>query len=145
MIFILTARHFKAHDSLKQFAESEAQKLTKYFDGITRVEVILSYDKPVSSIKTAEVIMHAKPHHDFKAKDSTNDFKLSIESAFNKVATQLKKYVDKLTDHHIAAKAADYMRNRTNNHTDYEEEQLNTEQTDQLHTEPHKEQTNQAK
>jgi len=118
MIFILTARHFKAHDTLKQFAEEEAQKLTKYYEGITRVEVILSYDKPVGSIKTAEVIVHAKPNHNFMSKDSTDDFKLSIETAFGKISTQIKKYKDKLTDHHIAAKAVNNLENNVNNHTD---------------------------
>jgi len=99
MIFLFTARHFKAHDSLKQFAEAEIQRPFRFFDGIIKAEVILSYDKPVGSIKNAEVIFHAVNNHTFKAKESTNDFKKSIESAVHKIETQIKKFKDKLNSH----------------------------------------------
>ena len=51
MTFIFTARHFKAHDSLKEFAEAESKKFTKFYDGIIKTEVILDYDKPENSLK----------------------------------------------------------------------------------------------
>lgn len=99
MSFILTARHFKAHDTLKEFAGAEAEKLNRIYDGIIKTEVILSYDKPTNSIKNAEVIVHAKNHHTFKATESSEDFHKSIEAAMEKIETQLKKFKDKLTDH----------------------------------------------
>jgi putative sigma-54 modulation protein len=99
MTFILTARHFKAQDTLKEFAEAEIQKITKFFDGIIRTELILSRDNGNNAGKTAEVIVHAKNHQTFTSKEMTEDFKLSIESAVNKVVTQIKKYKEKLTDH----------------------------------------------
>lgn len=98
MTFTLTARHFKAHDSIKEFARSEMDKITKFFDGIISTEVILSYDKPSNSIKNAEIIIHAK-NHIFTATESSEDFLKSIELAIIKVQTQIKKYKDKLTDH----------------------------------------------
>lgn len=99
MTFLFTARHFKAHDSLKQFAEAETQGLTRFYDGIIKAEVILSYDKPANSIKNAEVIVHAKSNHTFTSKGATDDFKKSIEAAIDKIETQIKKFKDKLTDH----------------------------------------------
>lgn len=99
MTFILTARHFKAHDSLKAFAESETEKIKKIFDGIIKTEVILSYDKPANSIKNAEIIVHAKNHQTFKSVESTDDFHKSIEAAMNKIQVQLRKFKDKITDH----------------------------------------------
>ena len=104
MIFLFTARHFKAHDSIKEFAKSHVEGLTKYYDGITKAEVILSYEKPVGSIKTAEIIVHAKGNHIFTAKESSDDFKKSFEAAMNKIETQIKKFKDKLTDHNGAKK-----------------------------------------
>lgn len=99
MTFILTARHFKAHDSLKQYAEAEIEKIKKIYDGIIKSEVILSYDKPTNSIKNAEVIIHAKNQKTFKASDSSDDFQKSIEMAMIKIQTQVKKFKDKITDH----------------------------------------------
>lgn len=99
MSFIFTARHFKAHDSLKEYAEEESKKYSKIYDGIIKTEVILSYDKPENSIKHAEVIVHAKNNHTFTAKDSSDDFQKSIEASMGKVETQIRKFKDKLTDH----------------------------------------------
>ncbi len=99
MSFIFTARHFKAHDSLKEYAEEESRKFAKIYDGIIKTEVILSFDKPENSIKNAEVIVHAKNNHTFTAKESTDDFMKSIIGSMDKVGTQIRKFKDKLTDH----------------------------------------------
>jgi putative sigma-54 modulation protein len=99
MSFIFTARHFKAHDSLRSFAEEESKKFSQIYDGIIKTEVILSYDKPENSIKHAEVIVHAKNNHTFTAKESSDDFMKSIVSSMEKVETQVRKFKDKLTDH----------------------------------------------
>ena len=108
MTFLFTARHFKAHDSLKEFAESETTKFAKYYDGIIKTEVILDFDKPENSVKTAEVIVHAKNNQTFIAKESSDDFKKSIEAAMGKIEIQVKKFKDKLTDHN-ADKAVKHM------------------------------------
>ncbi len=99
MSFIFTARHFKAHDSLREFAEEESKKFSKIYDGIIKTEVILSYDKPENSIKHAEVIVHAKNNHTFTAKESSEDFMKSILASMEKVEIQVRKFKDKLTDH----------------------------------------------
>lgn len=99
MSFIFTARHFKAHDSLREFAEEESKKFSKIYDGIIKTEVILSYDKPENSIKHAEVIVHAKNNHTFTAKESSEDFMKSILGSMEKVGIQIRKFKDKLTDH----------------------------------------------
>lgn len=99
MSFIFTARHFKAHDSLKEYAEEESMKFAKIYDGIIKTEVILSFDKPENSIKHAEIIVHAKNNHTFTAKESSDDFMKSIIGSMEKVETQIRKFKDKLTDH----------------------------------------------
>jgi putative sigma-54 modulation protein len=96
MKFLFTARHFKAHDNLKETAQNEADKLKRFYDGLIGCEVILSYEKAVNSIKTAEVIITANSHHVFKAIESSEDFKVSLDSAFNKVEIQLRKFKDKI-------------------------------------------------
>ena len=100
MNFTLTARHFKAHDSLKEFAEAQADKITKFYDGVIRTEIILSYEKAQNSLKICEVIAKAAPLHVFTAKEQSDDFLVSIEAAVNKVTTQIKKYKDKMKPNH---------------------------------------------
>ena len=100
MNFTLTARHFKAHDTLKDFAEGEIDKITKFYYGIIKSEVVLSFDKPANSIKYAEIIVKLNNHHTFTAKEQSEDFKISIERAVDKVAVRVKKFKDKLKSVH---------------------------------------------
>lgn len=100
MKYIFTARHFKAPDDLKEFAKESVEKLTKFYNGIIKSEVVLSYEKANANIKNAEIIITTNSHHKFMAKEQSNDFKLSIEAAAEKVSTQIKKFKDKLRDNH---------------------------------------------
>ncbi|MGH2574110.1 MAG: ribosome hibernation-promoting factor, HPF/YfiA family [Ignavibacteria bacterium] len=100
MKLIFTARHFKAHNSLKEFAESETEKLKRFYDGILKCDVILSYEKASNSVKTSEVIVTANTHHVFTSKESSDDFRISMEAAFDKVIVQIKKFKEKLKSNH---------------------------------------------
>lgn len=92
----LTSRHFKAHETLKEHAEIELQKIDKFYDGLMKAEVILSYEKPSNSIKSAEIIVTSNSHHTFTATGRSDDFKVSIESAVDKLVTQIKKHKEKI-------------------------------------------------
>jgi len=66
----ITARHYKAPDKLKEYAEKEVRKLTKYFDGIIEF-----------------------------AREKSEDIYKGIDHAVDKIERQLKKYKEKLKDH----------------------------------------------
>ena len=100
MKFVFTSRHFKAHDSLKEFAEKEIEKLNKFYDGIMKCEVILSYEKPTNSIKIAEIIVDTNTHTTLTAKAASGDFLASMEMAFDKAEAQIKKLKDKVKSNH---------------------------------------------
>ena len=100
MNFTLTARHFKAQDSIKDFTKKELEKLQKYYDGIIKCEVILSRENSMNSLKTAEVVVKVNNHQTFTSKEKSDDFKVSIESAVDKLIIQLKKFKDKLKSNH---------------------------------------------
>jgi putative sigma-54 modulation protein len=100
MKFVFTSRHFKAHDSLKEFAKNESEKLNKFFDGIMKCEVILSYEKPTNSIKIADVIIDTNTHSIITAKAESDDFKLSMERSFAKAEIQIKKLKSKIKTNH---------------------------------------------
>jgi putative sigma-54 modulation protein len=100
MKFLFTSRHFKAHDSLKEYAEQEAEKISKFYDGVIKCEVILSYEKVTNSVKIAEFVININNHHTFTARSQSEDFKISIEGASDKIISQLKKYKEKLKTNH---------------------------------------------
>jgi ribosomal subunit interface protein len=100
MKFVFTSRHFKAHDTLKQFAQNEIEKITKFYDGIMKGEVILSFEKATNSVKIAEVIITTNTHHVLTSRERSDDFQISIEGAIDKMGARLKKIKEKLKFNH---------------------------------------------
>ncbi len=90
----ITARKFKAHQTLKEFVSSEVISLQKYYDNIMNAEVVLSYIKPNNSVKNAEIILQI-PGQTLKANEESDDFNKSVASSVNKLKTQLKKFRSK--------------------------------------------------
>jgi putative sigma-54 modulation protein len=100
MKFVFTSRHFKAHSSLKEFAQNEIEKISKFYDGIIKSEVILSFEKAMNSVKIAEIIVTTNTHNVITAKERSDDFKVSIEGAVDKAASQIKKLKEKIKSNH---------------------------------------------
>lgn len=99
----VTARRFKAHDSLKEYANKEVKRLEKFNSDILRADVILSYQRAHDSIKTAEIVLHLNGHN-LLARESTEDFKKSIDLAVNKLERQLIKLKTKTIEKKRAVK-----------------------------------------
>ena len=89
-----TARRFKAHAEVKAHGIASLKKLDKYYDGIVRGDVILSYERSTNSVKMAEINLHV---HGIllSAKEKSNDYRKSIDLAIEKLERQLSKYKTK--------------------------------------------------
>jgi putative sigma-54 modulation protein len=90
----ISARHFKVTDELKEYAQREVQRLTRYFDGIVDCNVELSFQK---KNKTSEVVLTVHGNL-LKASETSEDFRKSIALSVDKLEQQLKKYKGKLQD-----------------------------------------------
>jgi putative sigma-54 modulation protein len=90
-----TARHFKAHEGLKQYALSQVSTLTKYFDGIVNGNVVLQFERQKDSVKVAEINLAVYGTH-LTAVEKSEDFYKSIDLAVGKMERQLVKYKGKL-------------------------------------------------
>ena len=91
----VTSRHFKAHETLVEYAEGAVAKLERYYDGIIKCEVKLSFEKPRNSAKVVEIILSVYKTK-ITAMQTSDDFNKSIDGAVEKVLAQLKKYKEKL-------------------------------------------------
>ncbi|HPI37839.1 MAG TPA: ribosome-associated translation inhibitor RaiA [Ignavibacteriaceae bacterium] len=94
----ITARKFKAHDSLKEYVKDEVSSLEKFNDEILDVDVILSFQNQSNSIKTAEIIVKV-PGQVLKAEGDSEEFKISVANAVEKLRRQLKKLKTKRIPH----------------------------------------------
>ena len=90
-----TARRFKARENVKSHAIAAIKKLDKYYDGIVRGDIILSYERTANSVKTAEINLHVHGSV-LIAKEHSEEFSKSIDLAVDKVERQLAKYKTKL-------------------------------------------------
>lgn len=95
MAINVTSRHFKAHQSLVEYAKVEVGTLSQFYDGIIRGEVILQYEKVRNSSKIAEINISVY-NATLTAKHSSDDFHKSIDKAVSKLEIRLKKYKSKL-------------------------------------------------
>ena len=76
-------------------AVRSVRKLAKYYDGILRADVILSYERSSQSVKVVEINLHVYGAL-LAAKEKSEEFRKSIDLAIGKVERQLAKYKTKL-------------------------------------------------
>ncbi len=90
-----TARKFKARNDVKTHAIASVKKLDRFYDGIVRGSIVLSFERSSNSIKTAEVNLHVHGSV-LTAKEHSEEFMKSIDLAIGKLERQLAKYKTKL-------------------------------------------------
>jgi ribosomal subunit interface protein len=95
MNITFTARHFRPHQEIKEHAVETVKKLGKFYDGIVRASVILSFERATNSVKSAEINLHVYGDV-LTATVKSEDFIKSIDAAAEKLNVQLKKYKSKL-------------------------------------------------
>ena len=90
-----TARRFRAHSDIKDYALQEVKKLERIYNGIVRSDIILYYERGVNSLKTAEINLQVYGTI-LSARERTDDYVKSIDGATEKLAARLRKYKSKL-------------------------------------------------
>lgn len=90
-----TARRFKPHKEIREHAVEAIRKLDRFYDGIVRGDVILSFERTLKSVKSAEINVHVNGVV-LTAKDKSQDFYKSIDLAVAKLERQLAKHKTKV-------------------------------------------------
>lgn len=92
MIITISARHMDVTPALKAFAEEKAGKLTKYYDRIQEIEVVLNSQKEGTGV---EIIVNAEHNDVFIAHDTLPDAYASIDACVDKLERQLTEHKKK--------------------------------------------------
>ena len=90
-----TARKFRPRKEIRTDAIASVRKLDKYYDGIMRADIILSYEHSSPTVKAVEINMHVYGMM-LSAKEKSEEFGKSIDLAVAKIERQLTKYQTKL-------------------------------------------------
>ena len=103
MNIVIEARHMEVTDSLRQYVESKAEKLPKYYDNIHSIEITLDMeaDQPMT-----EIIVHAGRKSTFVASVRNEDMYACIDQCMHKIAEQLRRHKDRIRGHHAPPRSS---------------------------------------
>lgn len=94
----ITGNHIEVTDSLHDHVTSKFERLTRHFDHVTNVHVILSVEKQGQK---AEATVHVSGA-DLFASDTNDDMYAAIDAMVHKLDRQVIKHKSKIKDHHQA-------------------------------------------
>ena len=92
MHILVTGRHVEVTDEVREYVQTKAGRLTKHYDRIHEIEVILDHESEQFS---AEVIVHADRKHTFVARGTGPDTFALVDEIVMKLERQLTKHKEK--------------------------------------------------
>ena len=103
MKIVIEARHMEVTDPLRQYVESKAGKLPKYYDNIHSIEITLDMeaDQPM-----AEILVHGGRKSTFVASVRNEDMYACIDQCMHKIAEQLRRHKDRIRGHHAPSRSS---------------------------------------
>jgi putative sigma-54 modulation protein len=92
----ISARHGHLSEASQQFIQEKAQKLLRYFERLTLIEVTCDLR---DGEKIVEFVVQAEHKHDFVGRESHPDLLAAADLALAKLEAQLRRYKEKIQDH----------------------------------------------
>ena len=92
MIVTISGRHMEVTEALKQYAEQKSGKLSKHYDRIQEIEVILEANKDSTRV---EMIVNAEHNAMFIAHHDQGDAYACIDGCVEKLERQLTDYKER--------------------------------------------------
>ena len=93
MLFTITGKHIEITEAIRNHAKEKADKLPRFFDQISHVDVVLEASQ--GSMTNVEVIVRAEHFRDIVSSESGPDAYGCIDIAMHKMERQLKKIKEK--------------------------------------------------
>lgn len=92
----ISTRHGHLNEESQKFIEQKAQKLLRFFERLTSIEVTVDLE---NTTKIVEFVVSAEHKHDFVARESHTDVRAAVDLVLDKLEKQLRKYKEKVQDH----------------------------------------------
>lgn len=91
----VVGKHFDISDGIREYADKRTAKLTKYYDGVQEIIVVLESDKLGKHFE-AEIKVESEKHDTFVAKHDGHDVYECIDQCVEKMSRQLTDFKEKL-------------------------------------------------
>jgi putative sigma-54 modulation protein len=92
----VTGHHIDLTDSLREYVASKLEKIERHFDQVTDVHCILTVEKQRQKAEATVSVNGAKIYADA----TEEDMYAAIDALVDKLDRQVKKYKEKIGDHH---------------------------------------------
>ena len=92
MLFTISGRHFEITDQIRAHAEKRTEKLPKFYDSITQIEVIIEGKGADPGV---EIIARGEHSNVFIAKENGDDTFTCIDMAVHKLERQFRRKKEK--------------------------------------------------
>lgn len=94
----ISTRHGHLSDASQQKIAAKAEKLTRIFDRLTAIELII--DLTDSTTPRVDAKVSAEHKHDFVAHDQSENLMGSVDTVLHRVEQQLRKYKERVQERH---------------------------------------------
>lgn len=94
----ISTRHGHLSEASKQTITAKAERLLRLFDRLTAIEVTI--DLKDEQNPSVDLRVSAEHKHDFVATEQAPSLMAALDGAIHKVEHQLRKYKEKVQDHH---------------------------------------------
>ncbi|SBT08447.1 Ribosome hibernation promoting factor [Candidatus Accumulibacter aalborgensis] len=101
----VSGHHLEITPALHDYVTSKLERITRHFDNLIDVSVILSVDK---LNQKAEVTVHLAGK-DVYVESVDEDLYAAVDGLVDKLERQVQKYKQKLQDHHRGNKITDHI------------------------------------
>ena len=92
----ITFRNLESSDSLKEYASEKVERVKKYMDRAGEAHVVLSLER---HLHHADITIHSGAFV-LRGREKSEDMYASIDLAMDKIERQLRRYKEKLKNHH---------------------------------------------
>jgi putative sigma-54 modulation protein len=99
----ITCRHGTLRQDTHAYVTEKAGKLLTYFDRVTAIQVTFDFS---NGSATAEILVDAEHKHNFVAAETAPEAGTAFDMALHKMENQIRKYKDRIQDHHRRMPAA---------------------------------------
>ena len=102
MNVVVKARHMDVTDAMRQYVESKAGKLPRFYDNIQSIETTLDVEADQAVV---EVVVTASRKHTFVATHRDGDMYACVDQCMDKIARQIRRHKDRVKDRRVSPRS----------------------------------------
>ncbi|MDO8301141.1 ribosome hibernation-promoting factor, HPF/YfiA family [Lacisediminimonas sp.] len=104
MNLLITGHHLDLTPAIRQFVEEKVQRITRHFDQVMEIEVVLTLEENADKDKRQRAEVNVRVKGDtLHAESYAQDLYAALDSVVEKLDRQVARHKDKIKDHNNIA------------------------------------------